>query len=72
MVDNIFPLATISMAGAVGVNLHFKEIKYQIFKTAVLQNIQKIINYIFFKISLQIHIIVVRNQNNLHIFTFLL
>ena len=34
-------------------------------KAAVLQNILKIISYNFFKISLQIYIIVVRNQNNL-------
>jgi len=41
-------------------------------KAAVLQNILKIISYIFFKHSLQIYIIVVRNIKNLHIFTYLL
>ena len=37
-------------------------------KAAVLQNILKITSYNFFKISLQIYIIVVRNKENLHSF----
>jgi len=36
----------------------------QCFKAAVLQNILKIICYKYFKMSLQIYIIVVRNKKN--------
>jgi len=58
-------------SGLIAIN-RVSNICFQILKQLTPRIYKKIISYKYFKISLQIYIIVARNWNNLHIFTFLL